>query len=69
MLLLGDRANMVVIYLDDSSNVHLGDHLSSVKEHQHCVQSERHILQWRVMFKGLGSVHTHRNDTDDGTSS
>lgn len=57
---------MLVIYLDDSSNVHFGNHLSGVKEHQQCIKSERHILQWRVMLKSLGSVHTHRNDTDDG---
>lgn len=68
-MLYGDRENMLVKYLNDSSNVHLGDHLSSVKEHQQCIQSERHILQWRVMLKSLGSVHTHRNDTDDGAGS
>lgn len=47
--------------------MHLGDHLGGVEEHEQCVQRERHILQWRVMLECLGGVHTHRDDTDDGT--
>lgn len=47
--------------------MHLGNHLSGIEEHEQCVQSECHILQRRVMLKCLGGVHTHRDDTDDGT--
>lgn len=54
-------------YLDDSSDVHLGDHLSGVEEHEQSVQCKRHILQRRVVLKGLWGVHTHRYDTDDST--
>lgn len=56
-------------YLNDSSDVHLGDHLSSVEEHEQRVQRECHILQRRVMLKRLWGVHTHGDDTDDGAGS
>ena len=49
--------------------MHLGDHLGGVQEHEQRVQRKCHILQWRVMLKGLWGVHTHRDDTDDGTGS
>lgn len=61
------RLNKSADYLDDSSDVHLGDHLSGVEEHEQRVQRERHILQRRVMLKCFGGVHAHRDDADDGT--
>lgn len=61
--------DFVSSYLDDSSDVHLGDHLSGVEKHKQRVQRERDILQRRIMLKCLGGVHTHGDDTDDGTGS
>lgn len=54
-------------YLDDSSDVHLGDHLGGVEEHEQRVQRERHILQRRVMLECFGRVHANGDDADDGT--
>lgn len=56
-------------HLDDSSYVHLGNHLGGIEEHEQRVQHECYILQWRVMLKGLWGVHTDRDDTDDGAGS
>lgn len=53
-------------YLDDASDVHLGDHLGGVEEHEQRVQREGHVLQRRVMLERLGGVHTHGDDADDG---
>lgn len=54
-------------YLDNAPDMHFGDHLCSVEEHQQCVQGEGDILQGRVVLKGLRCIHTDRNDTDYST--
>lgn len=54
-------------YLYDASDVHLGNHLRRVQEHQQRVQCECHILQWRVVLERHGGVHAHGDDADDGT--
>ena len=46
-------------YLDNSSNVHLGDHLCGVEEHEEGVQGEGDVLQGGVVLERLGSVHAH----------
>lgn len=57
--LFGNVQGLQSNYLDDSSDVHLGNHLSGVQEHEQCVQCKGDILQRRVMLKCLGGVHTH----------
>lgn len=54
-------------YLNDSTYVHLGDHLGSKQEGDDKVNAEGHIHQGRLKVKGLGSVHTDRDDTGQGT--
>lgn len=53
-------------YLDDAPDVHLGDHLGSVEEHEQRVQGKSDVLQWGIVLESLGRVHAHRDDTDYG---
>lgn len=56
-------------YLDDAPDVHLGDHLGSVEEHEQRVQGEGDVLQRGIVLECLGCVHAHRDDTDYGAGS
>lgn len=56
-------------YLNYPTDMHFCYHLCSVKKHQQSIKSKCHILERRIMLEGFWSVHTHRNNTDDGTDS
>lgn len=56
-------------YLNYPTDMHFCYHLCSVKKHQQSIKSKCHILERRIMLEGFWSVHTHRNNTDDGTNS
>ena len=69
VLFFVQKMDCLYYYLDDSSDVHLGDHLSGVEEHEQRVQGKGHVLQRGVVLERLGCVHTHADDADDGTGS